>query len=428
MSTEDLLAGNEAKEKPTKKLKGDVNAYVIIAVLVALATLSTWLVPAGSFDRVMNAATGREVVVSGSFHYVAQKPIDPWSMLQLLQKGFIDAGSIILFILIIGGAFGLVAKSGAITALIAKVVIAFRGKHFEQWSFVVIFAALYIMASLIGFAEAGIIFVPFIAIMALSLGYDPIVAVATVVFATALGYAGSLTGPFNVLIAQKIAELPLLSGIWFRAIASVVIFTIAAAYLLRYANRVKKDPSKSLVAHIDYSSLHAVEDPDAIKMTALHARVLAVFGLALVVMVSCMFTLNWQLADLTAFFLGVGVLVGIAAWMKPGDIADTFVDGARALLYPALLVGFARGIQTIMEAGRVLDTLINAMVLPLSYLPTVLVPGMMVLVQSVINLIIPSSSAMAVVTMPIMTPLATCFTFSARRLRWPTSLAMASRI
>jgi uncharacterized ion transporter superfamily protein YfcC len=92
--------------------------------------------------------------------------------------------------------------------------------------------------------------------------------------------------------------------------------------------------------------------------------------------------------------------------MRPGDIADTFVDGAKALLYPALLVGFARGIQTIMEAGQVLDAMINALVQPLSLLPTALVPATMVLVQSLINLIIPSSSAMAVVTMPIMTPLA----------------------
>lgn len=405
MSTEELLAG-QTPGTPQEKLKGDVNAYVIIAVLVALATLSTWIVRAGVYDRVKNAATGRDVVVNGSFHNVPQKPVDPWQMLTLLQKGFIDAGSIILFILIIGGAFGLIAHTGAITSLIAKVVTLFRGKPYEKWSFVVIFAALYVMASLIGFAEAGIIFVPFIAVMALSLGYDTIVAVATVVFATALGYAGSLTGPFNVVIAQKIADLPLLSGLWFRAIASAIIFSIAATYLLRYASKVKKDPSKSLVAHIDYSSLHAVDDPAAYTITRTQARVLILFGAALVTMVVCMFRLNWQLAELTAFFLGVGVLVGLVAWMRPGDVADTFVDGAKALLYPALLVGFARGIQTILESGQVLDAMINGLVQPLSLLPTAAVPAMMVLVQSLINLIIPSSSAMAVVTMPIMTPLA----------------------
>ncbi len=410
MSTEDLLnleaitGKGEVVEEEVKGM-GEVNAYVIIAVLIMLATIATWVVPAGVYDRVLDPATNRQVVVAGSFHSVPQAPVGPWEMFKLLQKGFIDANVIILFILVVGGTFGLLAQTGSITALIAKAVVAFKGKPYERWSFIFIFAVLYSFSMTFGFAEQGIIFVPFIAMMAISMGYDAILAVGCVCFATALGYAGSLTGPFNVSIAQQVAGLPLYSGLWFRAICSVFIFTISAWYLLRYATKVKKDPSKSLVAGYDFSSLKMVEDPEKMIMTGLQKRVMLLFGVSIVFMIYAMLELKFGMAELTAYFMAVGVLTGILSLMKPGQIADGFVDGAKSLLYPALLVGFARGIQTIMDKGLILDSLINFLVWPLSHLATWLVPGMMVFVQSIINLIIPSSSAMAVVTMPIMTPL-----------------------
>lgn len=394
------------KSKIEEKLSGEVNAFVIIAALIVIAVIATWLVQAGQFDRVMDQDTGREVVVNGSFHFVEQAPVGFWEAWKLLQKGFMDANVIMLFILVVGGSFGLLTQTGSITALIAKVVCLFKGKRYEKWSFIFVFVVLFSFAATFGFGEQGIVFVPFLAMMAISMGYDAVLAVATVVFATALGYAGSLTGPFSVSIAQQIAGLPLYSGLWFRAICAVVIILITAWYMLRYATKIKKDPSKSLVAHIDYSNLGMVEDPEKVVMTGLHKRVIVLFGGAIVFMIYAMLKLKFGIADLTAYFLLIGVLIGIVSRMKAGAIADGFVEGAKSLLYPALLVGFARGIQTIMESGLILDSLINYVIQPLSYLPTILVPGMMVLVQSLINIIIPSSSAMAVVSMPIMTPLA----------------------
>lgn len=406
MSTNSSENPEMKKSKLEEKLSDEVNAYVIIAVIMFLAVIATWLVPAGVYDRVMDKVTGKEIVVAGSFHLVQQAPVGFWEAWKLIQKGFIQANVIILFILVVGGSFGLLTQTGAITSLIAKAVCLFKGKSYERWSFIFIFAVLFSCSMTFGFAEQGIIFVPFIAMMAVSMGYDAIVGVATVVFATAFGYAGSLTGPFNVAIAQQVAGLPLYSGLWFRAICAIVIFAIASWYLLSYATKVKKDPSKSLVAHLDYSELGMVEDPEKVVMTSLHKRVLLLFGASVVFMIYAMLELKFGMAELTAYFMLVGVLVGILACMKAGDIADGFVEGAKSLLYPALLVGFARGIQTIMDTGLIMDSLINYLVHPLSYLPAVLVPGMMVFVQSLINLIIPSSSAMAVVTMPIMTPLA----------------------
>ncbi len=402
----DNLENPEVRERQEAKATGEVNAYVIIAVLILLATIATWLVPAGVYDRVLDKVTGRSIVVAGSFHIVQQAPVGFWECWKLIQKGFMEANSIILFVLVVGGSFGLLTQTGAITSLIAKAVCLFKGKSYERWSFVFIFAVLFLCSATFGFAEQGIIFVPFIAMMAVSMGYDAIVGMATVVFATALGYAGSLTGPFNVAIAQQVAGLPLYSGLWFRAICAVIIIAISAWYILRYAEKVKKDPAKSLVAHIDYSSMEMTEDPEKVVMTGVQKQVLLLFGAAVVFMIYAMLQLKFSMNDLTAYFMLVGVLIGIFGRMKAGDIADGFIVGAQSLLYPAFLVGFARGIQTIMEKGLIMDSLINFLVQPLSFLPTLIVPGMMVFVQSLINLIIPSSSAMAVVTMPIMTPLA----------------------
>ena len=404
MSTS-TAAEPDHKDQPPARVKGDVNAYVVVGALVLIAAVATWLVPAGAFDRVLNPETGRQVVVPGSYHSVPASPVGPWELWLLIQSGLIKAAEIVFFILVVGGCFGLVTKTGAMTAVIAKFVTRFEGKRYERWAFIAIFALLYSFSMTFGFAEQGIVFVPFIVIMAVSLGYDAVVAVAVVVFATALGFAGSLTGPFNVAIAQRIADLPLYSGLWFRAIATVIIFTIAAAYLLRYATKVKKNPSKSVVAHLDFSDVAMTEDPGSVVMTALHKRVLAVFGVALVLMIFALLRLDFSLADLTAYFILVSVVLGFVAGMRPGMLADTFVDGAKSLVYAALLVGFARSIQVIMETGFILDTLIYGIVQPLSAVPLVLVPGAMVLVQTLINLVIPSSSAMAVITMPIMSPL-----------------------
>jgi uncharacterized ion transporter superfamily protein YfcC len=411
MSTEALMQESmtpDKQEQPRRKKQplGELNAYVVVAIIIALAAIATWLIPAGAFDRELNPATDVEVVLPGTFHAVDQAPVGPWDIFLNIQAGLVTAAPIIFFILAVGGCFGLLSQSGAVTALMAKVITRFHGKAYEKWSFIFIFAVLFACASTFGFSEQGIIFVPFMVMLAIAMGYDAIIAVAVVVCATAVGYAGSLTGPFNVAIAQEIAGLPLYSGLWFRAIAALVLFSITAAYIFRYATKIKKNPSKSLVAHLDYSDVQLSDDPKAMVMTARHRAALIVFGLGIAFMIFAMLMWQWGMAELTGYFVLLAILIGIATGLRAGAIANGFIDGAGQLLNAALLVGFARTAQIILEEGHVIDAVINGLVQPLAALPTVVVPGLMVVVQSFINLIIPSSSAMAVVTMPIMTPLA----------------------
>lgn len=412
MSTENLTHkgvhpdNKEMQPRSNKQPRGELNAYVVVAVIIALAAIATWLIPAGAYDRELNPKTNVKVVVPGTFHSVDQAPVGPWDVFLHMQAGLISAAPIIFFIFAVGGCFGLLSQSGAVTAMMAKVITRFHGKAYEKLSFVFIFAVLFACAATFGFSEQGIIFVPFMVMLAIAMGYDAIVAVAVVVCACAVGYAGSLTGPFSVAIAQDIAGLPLYSGLWFRVISGLILFSISAAYIFRYASKIKKDPSKSLVAHLDYSSMELTEDPKSIVMTGRHKAALIIFGLGIAFMIFAMLMWKWGIPQLTGYFVLIAILIGIASKLSAGKIADGFVDGARQLLFAALLVGFARTAQIVLEQGQVIDSVINGLVQPLAALPAVLVPGLMVVVQSLINLIIPSSSAMAVVTMPIMTPLA----------------------
>lgn len=404
MSTESF-SHKDVRTKETKAPRGDVNAYVIVAIIIALAAIATWLVPAGAFERETNPDTGAKVVLPGTFQGVEQTPVGPWDVFLSIPLGLTSAATIIFFILAVGGCFGLLSQSGAVTALMAKVVTRFHGKRYEKFSFIFIFAILFACASTFGFAEQGIIFVPFMVMLAIAMGYDAILAVAVVVCATAVGFAGSLTGPFNVAIAQDIAGLPLYSGLWFRLIAAIILFSITAAYIFRYASMIKKDPSRSLVAHLDFSDVEMHDDPKNIQMTGRHKAALSVFGVAIAFMIFAMLVWKWGLPELTGYYVLIAILIGLTSGLRAGGIADGFIEGSRQLLFAALLVGFARTVQIILEQGQIIDSIINGLVQPLSGVTPVLVPGLMVIVQSGINLVIPSSSAMAVVTMPIMAPL-----------------------
>lgn len=393
-----------------KKLKGaknsNIHPYTIIFALIVVATILTWIIPAGQFNRVTDEATGREIVVAGTYHIVEHSPIGFTDMIMSIQKGMVNAADIVMFILIIGGAFGIFASTGAIDALMAKIITKFAGKSYSRFVFPILMLFFFLCSAIFGMSEEAMIFTPFIVAVSIALGYDAITAVATLVLSIALGYSASLTNPFNIGIAQSIAGLPMFSGLWYRLIIFAVIYGIAAWYVLRYAKKIKKDPSKSLVADIDYSNVKVHDDPSKFIMTNKHKAVLIVFGACFAFMIFAIMKWAWWIDQLAALFLVVGFLVGLVNRYSLSTIAEEFVNGAKNMLFAALMVAFARGIKEVLTNGMILDTVIYGLTVPLSGVPKIIVGPMMVFVQSLINLTIPSSSAMAVVTMPIMAPLA----------------------
>ena len=384
----------------------DIHPYSIIFAIIVVAAILTWVIPAGQYDRVLDEATGREIAVAGTYHMIEANPVGPIDMMLNIFTGMVNSAEIVMFILVVGGVFGIFTSTGAFDALIAKIITRFAGKANSRYVFAIILLFFFTCAATIGMAEEATIFTPFLVMAAIALGYDAVIAVATIVLGCSLGFAAALTNPFNIGIAQSIAGLPMYSGLWYRLIMFAVIYLVAATYLMRYAKKIKKDPSKSIVADLDYSNIQIHDDPSKIIMTGKQKAVLVVFGASFVFMIFAVMKWAWWLNQIAAYYLVVAFLIGIANRYCFREIADEFVNGAKQLILAALMVAFARGIREILTTGMILDSIIYGLTVPLSQLSAMFVGPVMMLVQSVINITIPSSSAMAVVTMPIMAPLA----------------------
>ncbi len=247
---------------------------------------------------------------------------------------------------------------------------------------------------------------PFTIMIALSLRYDAVVGIAMGLLGMCSGFAAGPLNPFTVGVAQGIAELPMFSGLWLRLIAFVVMEGVTIWYIIRYAEKVRKDPTESFVYGNDYSDMQLEEDPEKLKLNAGRKRVLIVFFLTFVVMLIGLTQWGWYINQLSGLFLAMGILSGLAYGMKLNEMGNQFVKGAEYLLYGALLIGAARGIMVILEHGAILDSVVYYMVQPLASLPKVLASSLMVIIQTLLNFFVPSGSGQAMVTMPIMTPMA----------------------
>ena len=381
------------------------HTYVILFGVILLMAILTYIVPAGVYERVKDPNTGRNVVDPASFRIVDSTPIKPFDLLLVLEKGLKAASSIVFFIFIVGGAFQIVAATGAIEAGIGKAAAALKGK--EQLLIPVMLFLFSLLGGTIGMAEEAIVFVPIGIALARALGYDAIVGTAMITLGAACGFTAGFMNPFTVGVAQGIAELPLFSGIEFRLVILVIMLIATAWYLLRYAAMVKKDPSKSIVIELEIAEKHKQIDMNSLpKFEVRHILVLLTIVGGLGMIVFGVFKWEWYFSEIGAVFLGVGILGGAFGRLGPSKQAEEFVKGARTIVFGALVVGVARGILVVMTDGQIIDSVIHGLAVMIQSLPkSISVLGMYV-VQNVINFFIPSGSGQAAATMPIMTPLA----------------------
>ncbi len=393
----------------TKKKKGFFSqfpdAILIMLFLIFLAAVLTYIVPAGAFDRVQNPDTGMMLAVGDSFHRVEQAPVGFMDVFLAIPNGMNNSASVIFFVLITGGSLGIINNTGAVNALIGNSITKKRSAHSDKLiisAIIILFATL---GSTIGTFSEGLAFIPILMVLMISLGYDALVATAMMMASACVGYGAATINPFNVGLAQGIAELPIGSALWFRVIFLVVNIIILIWYILSYAKKIKADPSKSLVKHIDYSDIAL---PDTSKVAPLNSRekaVLIIFftGIAVLVALMLIFKLNFN--EIAVYFLVMGSLAGLAYGMHPNEIIKHFFDGSQKILYGALCVGVAWAISGLMSQGQILDSLVYYISLPLEYLPDFVSAALMVVVQAIINFFIPSGSGQAMVTMPIIVPL-----------------------
>lgn len=392
-------------QKIEKSKKSRVpHTYVILFSVIVIMALLTYIIPAGEFTRVADPNTGRTVVDPASFHAVEQNPTKFFDLFQSIPKGMSAASSIIFFIFIVGGSFQIIAATGAIEAGISRVALSLKGKDKLMIPlFLVIFS---IFGGTIGMAEEAIVFVPIGIALARALGYDAIVGTAMVTLGAACGFTSGFMNPFTVGIAQGIAELPLFSGIALRFVILAVMLAVTTLYLFRYGAKVKSDVSNSIVSELEIEEKHKVIDLSNLPaFEKQHYLVLLSMLVGFGFIIYGVFSLGWYITEIASTFLAMGLISGLIGKLGPSRISREFVDGARGIVFGALVVGIARGILVVMQDGFIIDAIINGLASSIQNLPqSISVLGMYV-VQVIINFFIPSGSGQAAATMPIMVPL-----------------------
>jgi uncharacterized ion transporter superfamily protein YfcC len=382
------------------------DSLVLIFSIIILAQVLSYFLPAGHYEvrQVGEPGHVRELVVPGSYKEIPEEErehLSPVAFLTSLPKGMLDAADIIFFVFIIGGAIGVLQTTGATDALIGAAVKGFGGKPILLVAGSTILFAL--GSSTIGMAEEYVPFIPLLVTMCLALRLDAIVAVGLVYIGAGVGYGCAAHNPFTVIIAQNIAGLEPNSGAWFRWILLLVFLAVGIHHVLRYARRVRAEPGRSLVKDVDYSK--GFEMPKDVSLTPRRGAVLVAFAGAVVLFVIGVDQWGWYLQELSAVFAGLALVVALIAGLSPNRVAKEFCRGASELTTAALLIGFARTIQVVLDDAMIRDTIIHAIAGLLEGLPPHLSAVGMFLVQSCCNFFIPSGSGQAVVTMPIMAPL-----------------------
>ena len=381
------------------------NTFVLIFLFILLMAAATWILPGGEFAR--RQVEGRTVLVPGSFRRVPHRPQGMGAVLVAPFKGFVEAADIIAFILFVGGAFGVVQATGALTALIGSVVRAYHRSRTVRLLFIPMFMALFsLFGSVFGMSEEVIPFVLIFVPMAISLGYDSIVGVSIPFLGAGIGFASAFLNPFTLGVAQGIAELPPFSGMGYRILLWLVFTAAGIVFVLRYAARVRRSPESSPVYDLDgYWRRRAETSPHLAQLTRLHRGVIGLFLAGIALLILGVLSWKWFIPEMAALFFGLGIAAGLIGGLSGSKIAATFVDGARDLVGAALIVGFARGILVVAADGNIIDTILHGLSGLVRAAHPVVAGQVMLLVQSCINFFVPSGSGQAALTMPIMSPL-----------------------
>ncbi|WP_306331589.1 YfcC family protein [Vibrio injensis] len=390
------------------------SAYTILFLLIAFVALLTWIVPAGQYERTINEELGKEVPIAGTYAPTEGNPQGILDVLLAPIDGFYDhntyeaaAIDVSLFILIIGGFLGLVTKTGAIDAGIERVTSRLQGR--EELMIPILMALFAAGGTIYGMAEESLPFYTLLVPVMMAARFDPVVAAATVLLGAGIGTLGSTINPFATVIAANAAGIPFTDGIFLRLAILLVGWIICVMYVMRYAKMVRADQSKSIVYDkYEENQAHFLgnRSGENLVFTTTRKIILAIFALSFAVMIYGVSVAGWWMAEISAMFLGSTILIGLVARMSEEEFTTSFIDGARDLLGVALIIGIARGIVVVMDRGMITDTILNSAEHIVTGLSSVMFINVMYWLEILLSFLVPSSSGLAVLTMPIMAPLA----------------------
>jgi uncharacterized ion transporter superfamily protein YfcC len=366
------------------------HSLTLLVGCILLAAALTYLLPAGEFQRRDDPATGRSVVISGTYTRAEAKPVTPFGALIAIPKGFAEAAPVIALVFLVGAAFAVVERVGTLGRGVEWLVARLANRR----TLVIPIAGVVFSLGgiLMQTQEELIAFVPALLLLSRQLGFSPLAVVAMSLGTAAVGAAFSPVDPFQVLIAQRVAQLPPASGATFRLVFLVPAVIIWIWGTSRYANRTRTPPAPTggiATARFRWQDL----------------TILGSIFLALGLYVYGAQHLDWEFDQLSAMFFAVGVLAGMLGRLGPDGTAEAFVDGFRSMAYASLLIGFARAIYVVLNEGKIVDTLVNGLFSPIAGLPAALSAVGMMLAHVAVHIPVPSTSGHAVLTLPLLVPL-----------------------
>ena len=418
--------------------------HTILLIIAGLVALLTWFVPAGKFDtltydkhsksftythleesksipanqetlnklgvkialeKFTNGDIGKPISIPGTYTQLDSKPQGFLAFIKSPIKGIIASSDIILFVLILGGLIGVMNFTGAFDAGIAWLANALKGK--EYWLIIIVTILIAIGGTTFGLAEETIAFYPILIPIFLAAKYDAIVALASVYLGSSIGTMFSTVNPFSVIIASDAAGIKWTTGFTGRLIMLILGVIICILYIMRYANKVKKDPTKSLI----YDQKEMIKNlfgnkANTLVLTNSLRIILSVFIICFIVMIYGVSRLGWWFEEMTVVFLIGAIFIGFLAKVKEETFVTVFIKGAADLLSVAFIIGIARGVSVIMEQGLISDTILHYASGFTSGMSKGIFANVLLFIYSGLSFFIPSSSGMAVLTMPIISPLA----------------------
>ena len=400
------------------------HVLALLMLIVLAAAVLTYVIPSGRYERrtTLVGGTERTLLVPGTYKRIPKsfelrdllltapedtaqtaKPTSVQGFLTAIPRGLAKSQDIVFFIFIIGGALGIVQRTGAITAAIRK-LLSHLG-HSAGLMTTVIMLVIAVGGSTLGMGEEFIPLVPLFLMLSRRLGYDRVYAVALVFVAAEVGFASATTNPFTIQVAQSIAELRPTSGMTLRLVFFGCTITLTIMHVLRYGARIQVRPELAL-APFDDDAGDGDDGFDDHVFSRTHLAILASCGVVFAGILVAVQTLNWWMEDMAGGFLLMGIVAAVIGRLSVNQAAGAFVKGMEDMVVAAIVVGFARAIQVVLDDARITDTVIHSAAGVLQSAPRYASAEGMLLFQTTLNFLIPSGSGQAVVTMPLMAPLA----------------------
>ena len=377
------------------------HTYALLLFLMVVASLLTYLIPAWEYAR--EKKDGQTLVISGSYQEVSQHGVSFFDIFRAIPEGLLSGGEIVFYIFLVGGAFGIVHKTGAFENGVNKAMSTLGS--YKVLMIPLTMTIFSILGFSIGLAEETIIFVPIGIIIARTLGYDALTGAAMVILGAASGFIGGMLNPFTVGVAQSVAELPLFSGWGLRSIIYIFILLAAITTVMIYARKVKQDMSKSIVYELEQAEGQSAATMDTPRFTKRQKVGLLLIVAAIILNVFGIFNYGWSFNEMSANFLLAGLLAGVIGGLGINGTFEAMIEGMKDILFGAMIVGFAKGIIVILEDGQVIDTIVHGMTTLLTDVPSSAVIIAMFILQFFLNFFIPSGSGQALTTMPLMVPI-----------------------